>query len=145
MYVFGGHTKYGPCNDMWLLQTKKILHHGRDSENLFKWVRLFPNGTEPLPRYGHTSIIIGAHIYIMGGRNDEIFFNSPNKKNIEVHIFSIELCCWLKVDVMGSIPRHRWNACVGVVNSRIYLLGGMNLSTFCGFKLYSLETDSMRV
>ncbi|KAK4284380.1 hypothetical protein QN277_001222 [Acacia crassicarpa] len=88
------------------------------------------------PRLGHTSSLVGDHMFLIGGRT------GPDKILSEVWVLHTAKNCWKLVQCGGSdfIPRHRHAA--AAVGSNIYVFGGLdNDNIFSSF--YILDTINL--
>eukprot|EP00698_Gefionella_okellyi_P022277 TRINITY_DN7364_c0_g2_i1.p1 TRINITY_DN7364_c0_g2~~TRINITY_DN7364_c0_g2_i1.p1 ORF type:complete len:746 (+),score=176.04 TRINITY_DN7364_c0_g2_i1:100-2337(+) len=101
-----------------------------------EWRRLYPNGTAPSARYGHTATVIGRTVIVFGGRaGADGFFN-------DVHVLDVDQMHWEQKAVTGTPPcaRYAHTAVCGANGTKIYVFGGSNGNeTFND--LYVLDTD----
>ncbi|GAB4830863.1 hypothetical protein Ancab_004890 [Ancistrocladus abbreviatus] len=91
----------------------------------------------PSPRLGHTSLLVGDLMFVIGGRADPV--NILN----DVWIFDTAKNEWKFVDCTGSAfaPRHRHAA--AVLGSKIYIFGGLNNGTLHS-SLLVLHVDKLQ-
>jgi N-acetylneuraminic acid mutarotase len=64
MVVFGGEAGSGGMNTVWVLDLSTL-----------NWSQLFPSGTPPEPRFGHSAIYdgVGQRMIVFGGQNTSIY------------------------------------------------------------------------
>jgi N-acetylneuraminic acid mutarotase len=60
IYVFGGYDGKTRFGDLYKCNLKKAS---------FKWKRVVGDGTRPLNRFGHTSVVYEHSMFIFGGWN----------------------------------------------------------------------------
>ncbi|KAL9455707.1 hypothetical protein AB3S75_005015 [Citrus x aurantiifolia] len=122
---FGGMGRHARRNDLLLLDplqgTIKAIH----------------TEGSPSPRLGHTSSLVGDHMFIIGGRADPLNILS------DVWVFNMAKCKWTLLECSGSVfqPRHRHAA--AVIGSKIYVFGGLNNDTIFS-SLHVLDTDTLQ-
>lgn len=122
---FGGVGRHARRNDLLLLDplqgTIKAIH----------------TEGSPSPRLGHTSSLVGDHMFIIGGRNDPLNILS------DVWVFNMARSKWILLECSGSVfqPRHRHAA--AVIGSKIYVFGGLNNDTISS-SLHVLDTDTLQ-
>lgn len=141
-YMFGGANNEGKAlNDLWILRLPKAKSKKTITDPHFEWERILPNGHSPKGRYGHTSAIVQGYIFIVGGRNDELFATEGVSHLNEVIVFNIQHCRWEEVQLAGSPLEGRWGACAEVIGSKLILYGGMELANYCSGDLCYMETN----
>ncbi|KAF9589011.1 hypothetical protein IFM89_018250 [Coptis chinensis] len=91
----------------------------------------------PSPRLGHTSSVVGEHVFVIGGRGD------PTKILNDVWVFNTSKNQWKLLECSGSVflPRHRHAA--AVVGSKIYVFGGLNNEIIYS-SMYVLDSENSR-
>ncbi|XP_031505706.1 tRNA wybutosine-synthesizing protein 2/3/4 [Nymphaea colorata] len=122
---FGGVGRHSRQNDSLLLDPRtgmlKVLH------------AVGP----PSPRIGHTSSVIGNHMFVIGGRGD------PTQIFSDVWVLHTEESRWEILSCTGSVfgPRHRHAA--AVVDTKVYVHGGLyhELIYPC---VHVLDTETMQ-
>lgn len=68
LLLFGGETKNGVVNELWVYDCLKG-----------NWTKIEPSGDEqPSPRRGHTAVVCGYFMYILGGTHCEDTFYELN-------------------------------------------------------------------
>ncbi|KAL7213528.1 hypothetical protein ACSBR2_016123 [Camellia fascicularis] len=74
----------------------------------------------PAPRVGHTSLMVGDLMFLIGGRADPV--NTLN----DIWVLNTETSEWKLLECTGTVfpPRHRHAA--AVIDSKIYVFGGLN-------------------
>eukprot|EP00029_Vermamoeba_vermiformis_P009501 TRINITY_DN4754_c0_g1_i1.p1 TRINITY_DN4754_c0_g1~~TRINITY_DN4754_c0_g1_i1.p1 ORF type:complete len:850 (+),score=215.22 TRINITY_DN4754_c0_g1_i1:79-2628(+) len=96
----------------------------------YTWRYLFPEGTGPSPRVGHSANAVGRQIFFFGG-HFEADRLAPNSASLltngnfnDVHILDLDRNEWLKPSVSGNVPTPRsWHSAV-TINNRLYIFGG---------------------
>lgn len=91
----------------------------------------------PSPRLGHTSLLIGECMFVIGGRTD------PTKILNDVWVLNTTKNEWRLLECTGSgfPPRHRHAA--AVVGSKIYVFGGLD-NDIISSSLHVLDTDKLQ-
>ncbi|RZC65651.1 hypothetical protein C5167_009347 [Papaver somniferum] len=122
---FGGVGRHARRNDTLILDTQ--------TGNL-KAINI--DGS-PSPRLGHTSLVVGECIFVIGGRED------PTKILDEVWVLNTAKSEWRLLECTGSTfhPRHRHAA--AVVGSNIYVFGGLNNETIYS-SMHVLDVEKLQ-
>jgi hypothetical protein len=140
VYLFGGRDDNGRCfNDLFILRNK---HFGKVVK--FKsllWNRLGGTGKVPCPRYDHSACVIGKHLIVFSGRNDDNFL----PELCDLHVFNVVEGAWVEVNVFGEIPSARFAASSAVLGNRVIIFGGRKLTGFVSMETFELETNQKRV
>ncbi|XP_050211218.1 tRNA wybutosine-synthesizing protein 2/3/4 isoform X2 [Mercurialis annua] len=91
----------------------------------------------PSPRVGHTASLVGDLLFVIGGRSDPLDILD------DVWILNIASKEWKLSECTGSYmpPRHRHAA--AVVDSNIYVYGGLHKDTIYS-SLYILNTENLQ-
>jgi len=120
LYLFGGfwhNISYGtyvncgtePCtwfNDMWVYSSLGN-----------KWTQLYPGGTLPAPRYGHTATVVGENMYVFGG-------NANNTLKNDMWAYSFAFNVWQKLAPVGAMPSPRYAASAVAIGEAVWIYGG---------------------
>jgi len=94
-----------------------------------------------LPRYNHSAVLCGGHLYIIGGRNDSTSFETTGNEVSDISAYNIASCRWETLLLKGQKPGPRHGAAAVSIGSKILYFGGMGKDRFCQTSLFSLETD----
>ncbi|CAH9106433.1 unnamed protein product [Cuscuta epithymum] len=121
---FGGPGRHARRNDLLILDLEFSRLEVVDVQGM------------PLSRVGHTSLIVGKHMYVIGGRADPL--NILN----DVWAFSLNKKEWKLLQCSGCLfpPRHRHAA--AAVGSKIYIFGGIQADVILS-SLHVLDTEAM--
>jgi len=118
--VFAGSAEGGPRNDVWVLDTGNKL-----------WNLQSTSGEPPMPRFGHSSVLLGPLLYIFGGTNETSVLN-------DMWTLNTENWTWNEVLTGGITPDGRaFHSCVVYKRHQLLVYGGTNLvqtyGDLCGF------------
>jgi len=124
VYLFGGLSAEGPCNDVYKLS---------QSWGEFQWSKVETTGDAPCPRFRHTASVVGDAIYIIGG------FSGPKTRHNDVWKLDIATGAWSNVVAdtgaegksNKSVPAPRGSHTADVVGTSIYVFGGYGGYDFC--------------
>lgn len=121
IYSFGGY-----CSNEDYRSIQTIDVHVLNTETL-RWSLIAPrtNGRGkllvypevPFQRYGHTAVAYRHHVYMWGGRNDDVCCNI-------LFCFDTRTHTWSKPEVTGRIPGVRDGHSACIVGSHMYIFGG---------------------
>jgi hypothetical protein len=128
MIVFGGQqSATGLFNDVWSEQ--QVIADGQLSQVTTKWVQIFPTGTAPLPRFGHSAIYdsVSNRMIVFGGaKSATVCMNEV--WTLDDANSSIGAPTWLKLTARGAPPAVRANhsAVYNATSNTLIVFGGMN-------------------
>ncbi|KAK9155721.1 hypothetical protein Sjap_003201 [Stephania japonica] len=122
---FGGFGRHARRNYTMLLDTQSGLLEAANFES------------SPSPRMGHTSSVVGALVFVIGGRG------APLKILNDVWMLDVDKNEWRLLECAGSVfpPRHRHAA--AVAGSKIFIFGGLNNETIFA-SMHVLDTENSR-
>ena len=116
VYLFGGLST-GYNNEIWCFD---IIYK--------KWekIKVINNkNDEPVPRYGHSSIVIGNNIVIFGGESPKNYF----KVSEDLIVFNIDNKKFSYPRIKkGKISQRKGHICIATTSSML-IYGGINLDT----------------
>jgi N-acetylneuraminic acid mutarotase len=86
----------------------------------------------PCTRWGHSAVVDGSNLYILGGRND----HDIN----DVHSFNLDSMQWSKLDIdaMTQPKARRRHACA-IIGSSIIMFGGFDGDFFDDLNILPLD------
>ena len=93
----------------------------RDDEPLLfalTWAQPQRYGTPPSPRNGHTMTLIGMHVYIFGGGDENLSFN-------DVHTLHVGNMTWDKPILHGTMPSPRSRHSATTLGNNMVVFGGV--------------------
>jgi len=122
MYVFGGFSynmAAGPgqncsnpsyqCtwyNDLWAFSLETMT-----------WTKISPQGTLPMPRYGHSADVLGDRMLVFAG-------NSNNQLLNDLWSYSFARNVWEQLMPSGAIPGQRSEQATAIIGMDLYVIGG---------------------
>ena len=131
MVVFGGETATGPIGDVW--SSPGVIAAGQTvTTTPFKWVKVFPTGTGPSARYGHSGAYdsVSNHMIIFGGGtsstaclNDFWLLDGANSAS--------GAPSWLQMSPSGTLPPARLNhtTIYDSTTNNLIIFGGSNCAS----------------
>ena len=145
VYAMGGF--YGALPD-WQVQSSIFVYDPK----LDVWAS---SGDMPTPRGEHVSAVVKDKIYIIGGRLAE----TPNTKHIDdyvetrlTQVYDPKTNTWTR---LADAPTPRNSAAAGVINGKIYVVGGrqnqhdpegrLRLNNLNTLEVYDPETDQWQI
>ena len=139
VYLFGGLSADGPCNDVYKLS---------QSWGEFQWSKVETTGQGPCPRFRHSASVVGEAIYVIGG------FSGPKTRHNDVWKLDVATGEWsCVVEDTGkegkankSVPAPRGSHSADVIGTDIYVFGGYGGYDFCLKELgdmFVLDTTNM--
>lgn len=122
VYIFGGCDQDTQCyNDLHVLDTDTI-----------QWRKQLQGGNTPLPRSGHSAVLMSGGIVIFGGANTEETF-------ADAHMLDLSTGAWQAVAMQGAAPTPRTNhAAAAGPRGCMYVFGGYDAGGFFLNELWSL-------
>ena len=104
---------------------------------------------EPVPRIGHTLLLVGGNQYLWGGRMDGMpeVHDSPEKREFlsSVDVFQLDCSDWIRRETSGKPPLGVSGYCCAAVGDSLYYFGG-----WCGHddcyhnSVHKLSTSSLQ-
>jgi tRNA wybutosine-synthesizing protein 3 len=139
VYLIGGLSDTGPCNDVYKLS---------QSWGEFQWSKVETTGEAPCPRFRHSASVIGDTIYVIGG------FSGPKTRHNDVWKLDVATGAWSNVikdtaadgKANKSVPAPRGSHSADVIGTDIYIFGGYGGYDFCLKELgdmFVLDTQQM--
>jgi Rab9 effector protein with kelch motifs len=123
MYIFGGSNGTQYFNDLYILDLEST-----------SWSKPEVSGPAPLPRMGHSSIIVGPNMLVFGGfRYDDTIYKSNGTKHgtalqecyyNDIRVLDTETFVWSRLRVSGTPPEPRYGHTLDVSESDIIMFGG---------------------
>lgn len=113
MVIFGGRTSdQSALNDTWGLR--------RHRDGRWDWVRApYKAGSEePVPRYQHSTLFIGATMVLIGGRTNQV------GETVPLEAYDTENSEWFKFPAVARFRHSSWN-----FDGDIYIHGGFEHET----------------
>jgi len=129
--VFGGSADGGPRNDVWVLDTVAKL-----------WALQPTSGEPPMPRFGHSAVLLGPLLYIFGGTNETAVLN-------DMWTLNTENWTWTEVLTGGVTPDARaFHSSVVYKRHQLLVYGGTNLvqtyGDLCGFNTSTQKWSTLQ-
>ena len=133
MIVFGGaqsDTGSGPLNDVW--SEVGIAAEGQVSQVPMNWVQVFPAGTPPAPRFGHSGL------YDSGSNRMIVFGGGTSSTNCLNDLWILDDANsahgtpdWLRLTASGTAPAARMNqaAAYDPTENTLIIFGGTNCAS----------------
>ena len=103
---------------------------GIEPKIYFEVKKMKTEGTPPPPRCSHIAEHVGKYLYIIGGKNPNLFKQIQNIALNDIHIFDIENRAWTTIALYGYLPLSIWGHCSTVYDSKIVIFGGKNLDRY---------------
>ena len=101
---------------------KRVLGRGgKDDEPLLfalTWAQPQRFGTPPSPRNGHSMTLIGMHLYVFGGGDENLSFN-------DVHTLHVGNMAWDKPLLHGTLPSPRSRHSATALGNNMVVFGGV--------------------
>ena len=101
---------------------KRVLGRGgKDDEPLLfalTWAQPQRFGTPPSPRNGHSMTLIGMHLYVFGGGDENLSFN-------DVHTLHVGNMAWDKPLLHGTMPSPRSRHSATALGNNMVVFGGV--------------------
>eukprot|EP00761_Pharyngomonas_kirbyi_P013550 gb/GECH01013579.1/.p1 GENE.gb/GECH01013579.1/~~gb/GECH01013579.1/.p1 ORF type:complete len:343 (+),score=58.08 gb/GECH01013579.1/:1-1029(+) len=123
LYVFGGNGHECCLNDLYVCRfaaEEVPSTKGRTmSVPRCHWHRCYPEGPAPKARRSHHAVVVGDHIVIFGGFNNEW-----QVQPLDLHMLDTVRMCWSFRKTSAAGPKGRAGSSVDVVNGVIYMIGG---------------------
>lgn len=130
IFIFGGRTEKSKyLNDIYMLDLDTYI-----------WAKVSTSTSSPLPRMGHTCVMVGTRMAMFGGYNG-------NKTFDDFWVFNTENASWMNPVVEGKPPLSRYNHMMNLTHDgRILIIAGCHLEK--GFPTYlrdlvQLNTETM--
>ena len=130
IYYFGGYgIRIGYVNETHVLDTA-----------LLSWSRPYINGAPPAPRVGHTAIVIGTKLYVIGGA-------AFGRVLGDLHVLDTTSMSWIEPPTAGILPGPLYGHTAVAVGRCIFVFGGASaMPTQGGFAgLRSTRYSSNRI
>lgn len=98
------------------------------------WQRL-PGHRNLKGRAGHTATLVGTRIFVVGGRNGNVFFN-------DVWVFDTKTENWQQVQKETPLSPRAYHTTTLVRDSELWVIGGSDHNTMYG-DVHMLNTDTL--
>ena len=142
-YIFGGlNHKKEPTNDLFHIKPCYAVNTEHYDMRLNEYTnateprlyieikKLKPNGMAPPERCMHTAEHINGCLYIIGGKNDNLYKQVKNTALNDIHCYDIAQNEWKTIAMYGYVPMSRWGHCTTVHHKKIVIFGGKNLEKY---------------
>ena len=135
LYIFGGKSKEGISNKLWIL----IL-----GQKILEWALLETKGKLPRPRYNHSMNYYerGNFLIIHGGRNDNMSETSAFNDTFVLDLENLE---WYNVELYSHLSEFKILSRCGhqsiIYNNKLIIFGGMNNNNYIGSSLFIVNLD----
>ena len=117
MYLFGGRSKGGCNNHLYILSSDKLDHGWKLIDK--------PRGVIPSPRKNSSMAYCASYLYLFGG-------NGHAKKGEllldDFYAYNIANEQWMSLKTRGDIPSPRDRHSLTVIENKLYLFGGSGSS-----------------
>lgn len=128
LFIFGGYGGLGT--------------HSRQNDTLMLDIetgslKILNTSNSPTPRMGHTASMVGQCLFIIGGRED------PTRILNDVWFLNMAELKWYLLEFNGAIFPARHRHAAAVVDSCIYVFGGVHDATIYG-DMYVLDTNILQ-
>jgi len=119
LVVFGGHYYKGDSafeysNDVYVLDVESLT-----------WQRVTCSGEVPEPRYGHSAVLVGSRMFVMGGKG------SQGRLFRDMYFLDLIDWKWVPVNATTAGPTPRFEHATLLVGRKIVLHGGWDGNTRC--------------
>jgi len=104
-YVFGGDNGDSRLNDLYEFNLEKK-----------EWREVKTKGNPPEPRYYHSAVVNGTHMYIFGGYT--------NENNNDLWQYDFDAAQWTHLECAGDVPSKRSGHCAAIHGGNMYVFGG---------------------
>ena len=88
-------------------------------------------------RAGHTATLVGKKIFVIGGRNANVFYN-------DVWVFDTEKEQWQQVQAHASLSARAYHTTTLVRDSELWVIGGSDKDVMYG-DVHMFNTDTLEV
>eukprot|EP00899_Mesostigma_viride_P010163 jgi/Mesvir1/19148/Mv01171-RA.1 len=102
-----------------------------------EWHMLKPSGTPPCARGGHSMVLIGSRLFVLGGES------KGRRLLADLHVLDLETMTWDSPEVKGVGPSPRSDHLATAYGSRYMLVFGGGSHTFCFNDLHLLDILTM--
>lgn len=124
IYIFGGFDGNLRYADFYSYDIKQ--HY---------WQKIVGLGELPPNRFGHTSVIYNGSLYSFGGWNGHYTMD-------DIYQYSFETNIWYDIKkVKGEKPLSRYRHSAVIVNSKMYIFGGVDTQQVRFDDLYSYDIE----
>ncbi|CBZ50606.1 hypothetical protein NCLIV_010741 [Neospora caninum Liverpool] len=115
LFVFGGH-RYGGAKEGFVYYNDLYVLHLTKSQ----WLDLPRHrGTAPLPRYGHSAVLVGRRIIIFGGKGER------GQYFADLHALDTETLAWYQGPTgQPGCPSPRFGHSCNLNGTSMYIFGG---------------------
>ena len=138
LYVFGGKTKNGISNKMFVLKIGK---------NPCEWTEINDfKGIAPCERYFHSMNYYEKENFLIihGGRND-YFKTGENYALNDTFIFDLDLFEYKKINVLNEDKKFTvFNRCCHssvIFNNKLFIFGGLNNNNYVGSSFFIINLE----
>jgi tRNA wybutosine-synthesizing protein 3 len=97
----------------------------------------FPGHRNLKGRAGHTATLVGTRIFVVGGRNGNVFFN-------DVWVFDTKTENWQQVQKETPLSPRAYHTTTLVRDSELWVIGGSDHNTMYG-DVHMLNTNTLEV
>ena len=110
-----------------------------------------PKGKGPCGRYMHSACYMKSigkqgSIAIYGGKNTEVFQETHGNIALnDLHMYDISMNQWLTIAIYGEIPNSRWGHQIVSGQNKIYIMGGINLKSYCETAIFEVIFDKQHI
>ncbi|XP_030212782.1 kelch domain-containing protein 1 isoform X3 [Gadus morhua] len=132
LYVFGGvhpssHSGGKACTD-----SLSIFNPGDEL-----WYKPIVEGDKPLPRFGHSSILLSDKLVVFGGRNTATYLNDLHILNLGFMEYTAVRC-----DNMAPLPRG-FHVALAVPGNRMLVSGGCSsIGDLQDVHIFNMDTST---
>lgn len=129
MYVFGGYDGKARYNDLYKfkLRNKK-----------YSWKKIEAEGTVPLNRFGHSSVVCRDFMFVIGGWNGHDTMD-------DVYQYSFLSNLWFEIRrIKGVRPKPRYRHSAIALKHEIIIFGGVDTSQQRFNDLFKFNVDLRR-
>ena len=129
IYVFAGYDGRQRFNDLWRCTLK---------DKKFKWKQVQTAGTQPLNRFGHAAVVCNNSMFVIGGWNGHDTMD-------DIYQYSFPSKLWFEIRrLKGVRPKPRYRHSAVVMNSTIFIFGGVDTSQQRFNDLFSYEVENRK-
>ncbi|XP_059908273.1 kelch domain-containing protein 2 isoform X1 [Gadus macrocephalus] len=132
LYVFGGVHPSSHSGEKACTNSLSIFNPGDEL-----WYKPIVEGDKPLPRFGHSSILLSDKLVVFGGRNTATYLNDLHILNLGFMEYTAVRC-----DNMAPLPRG-FHVALAVPGNRMLVSGGCSsIGDLQDVHIFNMDTST---
>ncbi|OQR84778.1 hypothetical protein ACHHYP_12827 [Achlya hypogyna] len=124
-HYFGGESGFVYLNEVWVLDLETSA-----------WCQVKCEGKPPAPRYNHTATLVGAKMFVFGGKGDK------GKAYRDMHYLDLETWHWFVVNWTTDSPTERFGHADLAVGTKLVYFGGWDGQNKTYKDLWVFDTET---